>query len=219
MREIQHTTAGNGRKHLPPAGKKWLLGLYDPLSKLFGVNKNRRKLIELARLQEGHKALDIGCGTGTLILNIKQRYPDIEIIGLDPDSHALALARWKAKKAGFQISLDKGFSDNLPYPDLNFDRVFSSFMLHHLDMEQNLATLREALRVLKLNGVMLLVDFDAQSHDAGKFVRHGRKAQRPSIIEEVIRTANVPKFERLFEKPTIFGTIGYYLIHKSPKNQ
>lgn len=217
MRLIQHTTAENARKHLPPAGKKWLLPLYDPLSYLFGINKQIRKLIDLAHLQERHSVLDIGCGTGTLILHIKQLYPDSKIIGMDPDSNALALARRKLKKAGFHIPFDIGFSDDLPYPDSHFDRVFSSFMLHHLDMDQKLGTLHETLRVLKADGTMLLVDFEAQSRNRGNFSKQGLKAQKPFFIKEVIDAARIPMFKKLLEKKTIFGTIGYYIIHKKTK--
>ena len=103
--------------------------------------------------------LDIGCGTGSLIVLIKTLHPDAEVAGLDPDPRALFRARRKAYGAKVAVQLDRGFSDQLPYSDSSFDRVFSSFMLHHLEPQEKEATLHEVRRVLKPGGLFHLLDF------------------------------------------------------------
>jgi ubiquinone/menaquinone biosynthesis C-methylase UbiE len=120
------------KTYVPAAGHHWFLALYDPLVTLLGGDKTRRALAEQAALRPGQRVLEIGCGTGSLVLEIKRLHPDVEVVGLDPDPKALVRARRKAGRAAVSIQFDQGYSDELPYPDASFDRVFSSFMLHHL---------------------------------------------------------------------------------------
>src|SRR5262245_14038956 len=147
------------RTYLPAAGHDWALPLYDPFVKLLGGDKTRRTLIEEAKLQSGQRVLEIGCGTGSLVVPIKQRYPGVDVVGLDPDPKALARANQKALRANVAIHFDEGFSDGMPYPAASFDRVFSSFMFHHLPLKEKASTLVEVRRVLKPGGRLLLLDF------------------------------------------------------------
>lgn len=156
-----HTT------YLPAAGRDWALPLYDPLVKLLGGDAPRGELLDAAALQPGHRVLDVGCGTGTLAIAIKRRHRDVDVTGLDPDPKALARARRKADRAGVSIRLDTGFADRLPYDAASFDRVFSSFMFHHVPAESREPMLREVRRVLKPGGSLHLVDFAASEHGHG----------------------------------------------------
>jgi len=153
------TMQHSGREFLPAAGHDWLLPLYDPFVALLGGNRVRKKLIEQAHLQSGQNILDIGCGTGTLSVSIQKNHPGVHIIGIDPDIKALSRAQKKAQDAGVSIKFDQGFSDQLPYPDASFDRVFSTFMFHHLKQSEKEKTLQEVRRVLKTDGNFFLLDF------------------------------------------------------------
>lgn len=147
------------RTYLPAAGLHWLLPLYDPLVKLLGVDSDKRRLVDQSNIQPGQHILDIGCGTGSLVLQIKRLYKDVEIVGLDPDPKALIRARRKAKRNHLSVRFDRGFSDELPYADESFDLVFSSFMFHHLEAGEKEGTLSEVHRVLKPGGSLFLLDF------------------------------------------------------------
>ena len=153
MQEIQRT-------YLPAAGHDWALPFYDPLVKLLGADGIRRTLLKQADLRPGHKVLDIGCGTGTLVTLIKSIHPDVLAVGLDPDPKALARGKRKAERARVSVQFDRGFSDELRYPDAFFDRVFSSFMFHHIYTDQKEKTLREVWRVLSPQGSLHLLDFE-----------------------------------------------------------
>jgi len=141
------------RTYLPAAGHDWALPLYDPFVKLLGGDKGRQDLIVEAALPTVGRVLDVGCGTGTLAVLIKQLYPKVDVVGLDPDPKALGRARRKAKRASALIQFDQGSADRLPYADASFDRVVSSFMFHHLRADQRAKMLQEVSRVLVPGGI------------------------------------------------------------------
>ncbi len=147
------------KRYLPAAGRDWALPLYDPLVKLLGADAARASLLDRAGIRPGDRILDIGCGTGTFAARIKSRHPESDVIGLDPDPLALARARRKAARAGADIRFDQGFSDDPPYERASFERVFSTFMFHHLSPEDKKKTLAEVRRVLAPRGSFHLLDF------------------------------------------------------------
>lgn len=144
--------------YLPAAGSDWALPFYDLVTTLLGANRARNELLALTDLKPGQRLLDIGCGTGTFAVQLKQRFPNVEITGLDPDPKALARAQRKASRAKLNVKFELGYSDRLPYDAHSFDHVSSSFMFHHLKREQKEPTLREVLRVLKPGGDLAFVD-------------------------------------------------------------
>ena len=154
------------RDFLPAAGLDFLLPLYDPMVKLLGADRARKKLFDQASVQPCHRVLDVGCGTGTFAVAIKGWVPSAEVVGLDPDPKALARGRRKAERAGVYIRFDQGFANALPYSDGSFDRVFSSLMFHHLPEDAKFATMREVRRVLKPGGSLHLLDLSRKDRVA-----------------------------------------------------
>lgn len=151
------------RSFIPAAGHDLALPLYDPLVDLFGASARRQVLIDRADLRAGQRVLDIGCGTGSLTIALKRAQPELRVTGLDPDPRALDRARRKAERAQVQVQYERGFGDALPFADAAFARVFSSFMLHHLQPDAQLLLLQEALRVLEPAGSLHLIDFARDS--------------------------------------------------------
>lgn len=147
------------KPYLPAAGRDWLLPLYDPLVKFMGADATRSALVEQAALCPGNHVLDLGCGTGSLTILIRQLYPDATVVGMDPDPKALERARRKAGRVGISVRFDRGYADELPYDAATFDRVFSSLMLHHLPTDIRETALREVCRVLRPGGSLHMVDF------------------------------------------------------------
>lgn len=144
---------------LPAAGADWLLPLYDPLTRLFGTQRQRERLLDAAAIRAGDRVLDLGCGTGALSLQLWRRQRDAHVTGLDPDPKALARARTKAAREGAAIEWRQGFGDALPFPDACFERVLSSLMFHHLPHDGRRSTLAGIARVLVPGGRLLVLDF------------------------------------------------------------
>jgi ubiquinone/menaquinone biosynthesis C-methylase UbiE len=204
------------RTYLPAAGRDLFLPLYDLIAKLLGADGARRTLFDLAPLRPGDRVLDIGCGTGTFATMLKQRYPSVEVTGLDPDARALARARRKAEQARVLVRLDQGFADSLEYPAASFDVVFSSFMFHHLEGSNREKTLREVHRVLKPGGSFYLLDFEVSpsGHGLFKLFHSGERLRdnTESRILSLMGDAGFSDGKKIAARSVIFGFghAGYY---------
>ncbi|WP_067540334.1 class I SAM-dependent methyltransferase [Nocardia crassostreae] len=161
---------GNRHDYLPAAGNDLLLPAYDLLTRLLGIGGVHDRLVEQAELEPGHRVLEIGCGTGNLTLRAHAAGPGIEVVGSDPDPRALARAARKARGRD-GIRFERGYAQQLPYRDGEFDRVLSAMMLHHLDPDVRVAMAAEVKRVLRPGGRLHLVDIGDDIHhpflDAG----------------------------------------------------
>jgi ubiquinone/menaquinone biosynthesis C-methylase UbiE len=210
--------AAQEKTYLPAAGQDWLLPLYDPLVRLLGGDAARRTLLDQAAIRSGHRVLDIGCGTGTLALLLRRLYQEIEVIGLDPDPKALALAKRKAKRSGVLARFDQGFGNELPYPKGSFDRVFSTFMFHHLEEDQKKETLCEVHRVLAPGGSLHLLDFiPRKAGDHGLLARsfhlgHRLKDNSEERILTLMNLAGLLSCEKVMEGTIFLGSLrtGYF---------
>jgi ubiquinone/menaquinone biosynthesis C-methylase UbiE len=173
------TMEAHGKDYVPAMGHDRLLPLYDLLHRLLGVASVHRPLVDQAGIRSGHRVLEIGCGTGNLVLLTKRLHPDAEVVGLDPDLRALARARRKAGRKALPVRLDLGFAQELPYPDASFDRVLSAFMFHHLGPDEKEKALREVRRVLKPGGSLYLLDLEgAKASSDGFMARLSHRNER-----------------------------------------
>jgi SAM-dependent methyltransferase len=164
--------SGDQRPFLPGMSRNWLLPLYDPLTQLLGVRQIHRRLLDQAGVRPGQTVLEIGCGTGNLLLTAKQTQPAATVVGVDPDLTALARAQRKARRRGLAVQLDRGYADELPYADDSVDVVLSSFMLHHVPADRRQPAMRDVRRVLRAGGSLHLVDIDGAAVPAdGWFAR------------------------------------------------
>lgn len=152
MKDTRHT-------FLPGLGVTWALRFYDPIARMVGVDRRRRSFLEGLDLRGARRILDVGCGTGSLAVELKRAHPAAQVVGLDPDPDALELARAKAERAGLDIRFEHGFADALPFPEGDFDQVVSTFALHHVPKAQRQPAARELRRVLAPGGHVDVLDF------------------------------------------------------------
>lgn len=101
------------------------------------------------------KILDLGCGNGRLWELFQERA--VDYYGVDVSERLIEIAKSRYPEAKFQVA----DALNLPFPDNFFDKIFSIAVLHHIpSKELRLQFLKEAKRVLKPNGLLILTVWD-----------------------------------------------------------
>jgi demethylmenaquinone methyltransferase/2-methoxy-6-polyprenyl-1,4-benzoquinol methylase len=133
---------------------------YDFVNDLqsFGLHRHwKNRLVALARVRPGHRALDVCCGTG----DITQRLAlaGARATGLDFSAPMLDVARQRALQPASREQPDfvQGDAANLPFPDATFDVVTVGYGLRNLSSWET--GLTELLRVARPGGRVLVLDF------------------------------------------------------------
>jgi ubiquinone/menaquinone biosynthesis C-methylase UbiE len=136
------------------------------------VRELRQRTATLARIQPGEQVLDVGCGTGTLAMDVARRVGRAgRVAGVDPGTEQIARARAKAARRHVPIEFQIGVIEQLPCPDQSFDVVLSTLMMHHLPTPLKRQGLAEIARVLKPGGRLVIADFRRKKDRAGQAAR------------------------------------------------
>ncbi|MFS0726309.1 class I SAM-dependent methyltransferase [Paenibacillus sp. 1P07SE] len=212
------------RDFIPALRFHWLTSLYDPILRwTMRESTFKNKLIRQIQVDSGQRVLDLGCGTGTLTLLLKQAYPKAEVTGLDIDPNVLQIAKKKAVDMGMDIIFNQGTSFELPYPDHSFDRVVTSLMFHHLTLENKLRTLKEIFRVLKPQGELHIADWGKSQNRLMRIaflsiqILDGFKTTADNVnglIPQIIDKAGFTKSKETDKFMTVYGTLSLYKAKK-----
>lgn len=135
---------------------------YDLLNDLqsFGLHRRwKRRVVELAAVKSGNRALDLCCGTGDLALALAHR--GVEVVGLDFSGAMLEIAekrRQKNLKAQIQnLKFIRGDAQQIPFPGHSFDIVTVGYGLRNLTNWE--AGVAEMHRVARPGGRLVVLDF------------------------------------------------------------
>ena len=101
--------------------------------------------------------LDIACGTGRFLRDIRRSYPRMALCGLDLSPAYLDEARRHLGDLR-QINWLRGNAETMPVEDASQDIVTSIFLHHELPKDARRAVAREVARVLKPGGIFVFVD-------------------------------------------------------------
>lgn len=111
------------------------------------------------------RALDIGCGNGSLTIQLAKRYPKAHVTGIDYWG-----SRWEYSKAiceknaniedvASRVAFQKASAAALPFEDETFDAAVSNLVFHEVgDVGDKRELLKEALRVVKWDGAFAFQD-------------------------------------------------------------
>ena len=126
----------------------------------FGMHRLwKEMLIELSELSEGSIALDIASGTADIPRLINKKFKSVSMHVTDINASMLALGKDRAINENFfhNCSFALASGESLPYQNQTFDLVTVGFGLRNFtDKERGLKEMR---RVLKPNGVLLILEF------------------------------------------------------------
>ncbi len=105
--------------------------------------------------REGIKLLECGCGGNPAVefLDLCSTYT-----GVDFSEVGLEVAKRKLKGTAIPCEVTQADSCQLPFDNEQFDAIYSAHMLYHIpEAEAQASALREMIRVLKPNGVLVLL--------------------------------------------------------------
>jgi len=105
------------------------------------------------------RILDLGCATGRLTMQMKERFPDAEVWGIDVGAPMVRYAHVRSLDLGLDIHYAQRLAEDTKFPDGYFDLVVSYIMFHEVTGAAAKAIVREAYRVLRPGGVFYPVDF------------------------------------------------------------
>ena len=113
----------------------------------------------LPHLQRGQSLLDVGCGPGTVTIDLALRLAPGEVVGLDNAQQVLDVAQTSAVERGVEnVRFEQGDAYELPFDDATFDVVHAHQLLQHLT--DPVAALREMKRVARPGGLVAVRDAD-----------------------------------------------------------
>lgn len=210
--------------YIPALRFDWLTGIYDPVVALTTRERTfKSRLIKLAGIHDEFEVLDIGCGTGTLGIWIKEFVPNSKVTCLDGDAKILSIAKSKAKKSRVEITFDQGLSFDMPYQDSKFDRVLSSLFFHHLTTINKERTLEDIFRVLRPGGELHIADWGKPGNVVMRLLYYqiqfldGFQTTEDNVrglLPELMESAGYQKISINDEVSTMFGTMTLYSAKK-----
>jgi ubiquinone/menaquinone biosynthesis C-methylase UbiE len=130
----------------------------------------RRALSLLAKAwrerdQRGLVLLDLACGSGAFLADLKAAFPRAQVIGLDLSAPYLAEAGRRVRAVRVQ-----GAAERLPFADASLDGVSCIYLFHELPPKVRRQAAAEIARVLKPGGVLAFAD-SVQAQDAPQIAR------------------------------------------------
>ena len=129
--------------------------------------KINRVIIEMLNTDAIGDLIDIGTGTGRMLKLLGPYANPNRAVGIDISPDMLALARSNLHSAGLgKVMVRRANMYGLPYPDGSFDTVTMDHVLYQA--EDSPRALREAARILRPEGQLLLIDYSAHENEASE---------------------------------------------------
>jgi len=132
----------DGDRRYGYGGYRFIPGRWQPVA---------QELIDRYHLSESSSVLDVGCGKGFLLYELKMLLPGLTVAGFDVSSHGIEGARPEVRES---LIIHRA-QDEYPYPDAAFDLVISLGCLHNLRLSELQISIPEIQRVGRSGYIML----------------------------------------------------------------
>lgn len=151
---------------------KVMSGFYDLLDMIyFRKYKTSPRKVVNESIRPGDKVLDLCTGTGTNAVNIAKRDNSVILKGIDISKDMLNIAKSKAKKEKLNnIKFYKMDATNMQFKDKCFDKILLSLVLHETDEALAAKMIKEAIRVLKDDGEIIVTEWERSSDVIKKII-------------------------------------------------
>ncbi|MBV8507750.1 MAG: class I SAM-dependent methyltransferase [Alphaproteobacteria bacterium] len=103
------------------------------------------------------RLLDVACGTGRFLREVKANYPRLHVTGLDLSPHYLSVAR-RELAPWSRTRFAEGMAEAMPFAEAEFDVVTCIYLFHELPPRIRRAAVAEIRRVLRPGGTLIFVD-------------------------------------------------------------
>ena len=150
-----------------------------------------RKILEDTSKADVERVLDMGCGRGAVIIMTAQRFPEAKLTGVDlwrksdqsGNREEAAVANAKANGMDSRIDFVTGDMTKLPFENDSFDLITASLSIHNIPHAQGRAqAIREAVRVLKPGGQIIIADLKAIDEYSKELSTLGLKVENPKDL-------------------------------------
>lgn len=210
------------RDFVPALGKSGSLDRYDAAIALMTREKRwRSDLLRFAEPRPGERIVDIGCGTGTFAIALKQAARESIVLAVDPDPAVLEIARAKAEVADAEIQWFEAMGDELDSIDAlqQCDKIVSSLVLHQCPMVVKEAIAAQMFRLLQPGGTLFIADYGEQRSLLMRMLFRqiqlldGFEYTEPNAkgcVPEILTAAGFEAVEEIKVIPTPTGSISIY---------
>ncbi len=163
-------------------------------SLIYRLNRRAKEVITTINeycSEKPHNVLELGAADGLLLSIIKKSFPLARCVGIE---YSTELARANNRS---QTTIVQGDVNFLPIPDNSFDIVIAAAVIEHLPEPDRM--LRESIRVLRKNGLLILTSPDPFWERVATMVGHLKEEQHHSLMT-------------LNELGSIFKDSGYEIV-------
>lgn len=154
---------------------------------------------DLALISAPRRVLDVGCGTGVLLRQLAERFPDaVGFNGVDPAPRMVAQSRAALEKDP-RVVVEEAAAEGLPFADGVFDLVVSTMSFDH--WSDQLLGLSECRRVLGDGGVLVLADLFAWWLRPTVMLRNARRARTVRQASRLLESAGLQplRWHRIYD--------------------